>query len=530
MINQASPGVVAREIDLTYNISAEGGVAGAFVGAFQWGPVEEVIPVSGGTDGVLQRFFRPNDDTAIYWLSLRDFLYYNDNALVVRLVGDNAVNAVPSLETAILVKNEDHFETIDTTGVSFIAKYPGVLGNGIGVYAADDTDYDNWAYADEFEYEPGTDEFNVVVVDTTGTWSGTAGTVLERYELMQTDSDAKKPDGTSAYVKDVINQGSNYVWMGDLDEFTFTDGEFEVVLENGVDDNELTEHVTGWNLFDNPSETDITEMVSINGATADIDQITTIAENRGDCVGFFSPELTSVYNNKGNERTDILEYRTTTTNKSSSYLFMDDNWKKVYDEFNDVYRWIPLSATSAGLHAEVMNSPQPWFSPAGYARGRVRNIIKLAWNSKKADRDAMYKKGINSYISEPGEGVILFGDKTQLQRPSAFNRINVRNLFIVVKKPIIRAAKYNLFELNDTITRSLFVNRTSAFLQSVQSGRGVYDYRVKADEENNTPQVIDSNGFVGSVFMKPARSINFIELNFVSTGTDINFEEVENAI
>lgn len=530
MLNMSSPGVQSLEKDLSFTVIAEGGVSGAFVGAFNWGPVEEVIDVTGGTDGMLQRFFQPDADTAIYWLSVRDYLLYNDSARVVRMVGATAVNAVPALETPLLVKNSDHFDTLTTTGISFIAKYPGALGNGIEVHAADSTGFSGWTYEDEFDFAPGASEFNLVVVDSTGAWSGTAGTVLERYELMTTTVGSKKTDGTSAYIKDVINRSSKYVWLGDLAELIFTVGEFTATLQGGVDDNTLTTHVTGWNLFDNKATTDIWQMVAVNQADTDVDTLATITENRGDCVGFFSPPLAAVANNTGSEHTDCITYRTTTTNKNSSYLMMNDNWKMVYDEFNDNYRWIPMAASDAGLHAQVVRSPQPWQSHAGYTRGRVKNVVKLAWNSKETNRNAMYKVGINSFISEPGEGVILFGDKTQMQKPSAFSRINVRNLFIVMKKAISKAAKYQLFELNDPITRSLFRNRTSAFMQGVQSGRGVYDYRVKCDETNNDAQVVDANEFVASIFTKPARSINFVGLNFVAVASGVSFEEVENAV
>jgi hypothetical protein len=611
MINQASPGVNSREVDLSYVVRAEGGVAGAFVGAFQWGPVEEIIRVNGSTEGMLQRFFRPDNDTARYWLSVRDYLFYNDNALVVRLVGESATNAVAPGEAPTIVKNRGHFDDIDLSGRTFVAKYPGALGNSIGVYAADEFGFEGWEYADEFTYAPQAGEFNVVVVDTQGAWTGSAGTVLERYELMQNVANARKGDGTSADINEVINRSSRFVWLGDGDEIGFTyevdaatvvdggtgytvadtltvvggdgtaatltvatvdggvitgvtvasggdyvvfpanpvsvtggDGEgatfnltatglvSEVAYElaGGVDDNELTTHVTGWTLFNNPATSDVWQLVDVSAVPADIDAITTVVEGRQDCVGFFGPPLAAVLNNQGFEADDVIEFRAETTNKSSSYLMMNDNWKKVYDEFNDVYRWIPMSASDAGLHAQVVGSPQPWFSHAGYTRGRVKNVVQLAWNSRKPDRDSMYKKNVNSFISEPGEGVILFGDKTQQQRPSAFDRINVRNLFIVMRKAITTAAKYNLFELNDVITRSLFSNRSSAFLETVQSGRGVYDYRVKCDEENNTAEVIDNNGFVGSIFVKPARSINFIQLNFVAVATGVEFSEIEGAV
>jgi hypothetical protein len=531
----ASPGVSSREIDLSFTVKSEGGVSGGFVGLFQWGPVDIVTNVTDGTEGLARIFGKPNNDTATYWLSVRDYLVYNDSALVVRLVGGAARNSVPTGKTAVLVKNKDHYQTVIKTGIAFIGKYPGVLGNGIKIYIANSSGYAAWDYKDNFTYAPAsTNEFNVVIVDGDGTWSGAVGTVLESFELMTVDETGKKDDGTSSYVVNVINNASKYVWVGDAVEITSSlsaNGSSSFTLQGGVDANSsLTSHVAGWNLFDNPSTTDVWQLVMVNQSAADITSVNSITSTRGDCVGFLSPPIGNVVNNFDNESADIVSYRDGDANISSSLMFMDDNWKQVYDEFNDVYRWIPMSATSAGLHAQVVKSPQPWFSHAGYTRGKVKNIIKLAWNSKEANRNTLYRKNVNSYISEPGEGVVLFGDKTMQTRPSAFDRINVRNLFIVLRKAISKSAKYQVFDLNDTITRSMFTNRTSAFLQSVQSGRGIYDYSVKCDESNNTPEIIDSNGFIASIFVKPARSINFIQLNFVAVSTGLDFKEIENAV
>jgi phage tail sheath protein FI len=205
---------------------------------------------------------------------------------------------------------------------------------------------------------------------------------------------------------------------------------------------------------------------------------------------------------------------------------MDSNWKYMYDRYNDVYRWVPLNGDTAGLCVATDLDREAWYSPAGFTRGQIRNAVKLAWSPNKANRDNLYKIGVNPIINSPGNGIILFGDKTLLSQPSAFDRINVRRLFIVLEKAIATSAKYQLFEFNDSFTRNQFVNIVKPFLRNVQGGRGIHDFKVVCDESNNTGQVIDSNQFVADIFIKPTRSINFITLNFIATRTGVEFEEV----
>jgi phage tail sheath protein FI len=205
---------------------------------------------------------------------------------------------------------------------------------------------------------------------------------------------------------------------------------------------------------------------------------------------------------------------------------MDSNWKYQFDKYNNVYRWVPLNGDTAGLCVRTDFERDPWFSPAGFNRGIIRNVTRLAWNPDKTDRDELYKKGINPVVAFPGEGTILYGDKTLLSKPSAFDRINVRRLFIVLEKAIARAAKYSLFEFNDAFTRAQFISLVEPYLRDVQGRRGIFDFRVVCDETNNTPEVIDRNEFIGDIYIKPARSINFIQLNFVAVRTGVSFDEI----
>ena len=243
-------------------------------------------------------------------------------------------------------------------------------------------------------------------------------------------------------------------------------------------------------------------------------------------MAFVSPPLANTQDVVTGQATSIASYATNVLNTYSSYGVMDSGYKYMYDKYNDVYRWVPLNGDVAGLCAYTDQVRAPWWSPAGLTRGTIKNSIKLAFNPTKADRDTLYQAGVNPVVSFPGQGTILFGDKTLLNRPSAFDRINVRRLFIVMEQTISKAAQSSLFEFNDSFTRAQFVNLVTPFLRTVQSQRGIYAYKVVCDTTNNTPQVIDANQFVGSIYVQPARSVNFIQLNFIAVQTGVSFTEV----
>jgi hypothetical protein len=249
-----------------------------------------------------------------------------------------------------------------------------------------------------------------------------------------------------------------------------------------------------------------------------------IAENRKDCIVLCSPTLETVVNNSGDTATSLVSFRNLLRN--TSYAVMDSGYKYQYDKYNDVYRWIPLNGDVAGTIVRTDNTRDPWWSPAGFNRGQIKNVVKLAFNPGKGARDSLYKSDINPIVNFPGEGVILYGDKTLLGKPSAFDRINVRRLFIVLEKAISTSAKFTLFEFNDTFTRATFRNLVEPYLRDVKGRRGIYDFRVVCDESNNTPERIDRNEFWGDIYIKPARSINFIQLNFVAVRTGVQFDEI----
>jgi len=407
-----------------------------------------------------------------------------------------------------------------------------------------------WQYADQFGVEPGTsdyaqalggvnDEMHIIVVDEDAKFTGTANTVVEKYPFTSKASDAVNGDGSSNYYQTVINEQSNYIWWmshpnggtnwgntASGTTFTNLNNPTYASMTAGADGTiGSSELITAYNNFANPDSVDVSLIVSGPGnATLATHLISNIAEVRKDCMVFLSPEKSDVVNNADSETSSIIAYRDSLT--SSSYAFMDSGYKYQFDKYNNLYRYVPLNGDVAGLCARTDLERDPWFSPGGLNRGIIKNVIKLAWNPTKANRDDMYVKGINPVVSFQGEGTILFGDKTMLSKPSVFDRINVRRLFIVLEKAVSRAARSSLFEFNDQFTRAQFVALIEPFLRDVQGRRGITDFRVVCDETNNTSAVIDRNEFVGDIYIKPARSINFIQLNFVAVRTGVSFEEI----
>ncbi len=438
----------------------------------------------------------------------------------------------------------------------FAARYPGTLGNSLLVSIADSASYATWLYKANFDGAPGTstyasgvggsnDELHVVVVDEDGLWTGAPGTVLEKFAFVSKASDAKRSDGTNNYYKDVINSRSDYIYWMDhtasgtnwgttaaAKTFVTVGSAVTRSLSGGVDDLTATDGqlMTAWALFADDAQYDISLMplgnVSTTVANSVIAMVDPSANGRGDCVVFASANSAGQpIIGSGSVATDaIIAYRNALTN--SSYAVCDSGFKYQYDRYNDVYRYIPLNGDTAGACARTDYTADPWFSPGGFTRGQIKNVVKLAHNPTKTDRDALYKAGVNPIVTFPGEGTVLFGDKTLLNKPSAFDRINVRRLFIVMEKSIATAAKFQLFEFNDGFTRAQFKNLIEPFLRDIQGRRGIVDFRVKCDESNNTGQVIDANQFVADIYVKPNRSINFITLNFIAARSSVSFVEL----
>ena len=412
-----------------------------------------------------------------------------------------------------------------------------------------------WQYYDLVSAAPGTspyvsdrggsgDELHVVVVDEDGDISGKAGEVLEVYDSVSKASDAKTPQGDTNYYPDVIyNKSTNIYWMdhhssgsnwGDAalnKTFTSVTAVKNDSLRGGADGSAGTaaQKKTAYEKFEDAETVDVNLIIAGTCDATHIDNLITIAENRKDCVVFASPERSDVVN--------VTSGVTQTSNvigffngiRSSSFVVFDSGYKYTYDKFNDVFRFVPLNGDTAGLAARTDLVADSWFSPAGFNRGVVRGAVKLAYNPTKVQRDELYRARVNPVVTFPGQGTILFGDKTGLSAPSAFDRINVRRLFITLEKAVSTASKFQLFEFNDEFTRAQFRNIVEPFLRDVQGRRGITDFLVVCDETNNTAAVIDRNEFKADIFVKPARSINFIQLTFVATRTGVAFEEVVGA-
>jgi len=553
MAFQLSPGVNVSEIDLTTIVPSVATSIGAFAGPFAWGPASEVITISDEVR-LADRFGKPDSVNYEYWFSAANFLAYTNNLKIVRAVNVGSTrNAIAdSSATAILIKNEDHWENSFSGGQAsvgeFAARYPGEIGNSLKVSMVDANTYNNWSFSTSFNSAPGTstfvsnkggshDELHIIVVDEDGKFTGTRNTVLEIFPFASKAADAKDDSGSSTFYKNVLAEKSKYIqWMDHPSTGTNWGGNSTIAFANltsnvtvslvkGADGTIAAANViTAYDFFDDADSVDISLVVAGPADTAVAADLISMAGTRKDCMVFLSPERADCVNNAGNEVTDSVAFRNTLT--SSSYAVIDNNWKYQYDKYNDVYRWVPMNGDVAGLCARTDQERDPWFSPGGLNRGIIKNIIKLAYNPTKTNRDDLYVKGINPIVSFQGEGTVLFGDKTMQSKPSAFDRINVRRLFIVLEKAIARAARFSLFEFNDQFTRAQFVSMVEPFLRDVQGRRGITDFRVVCDETNNTGEVIDRNEFVGDIYIKPARSINFIQLNFVAVRTGVSFDEV----
>lgn len=409
-------------------------------------------------------------------------------------------------------------------------------------------------YVQDYGNTAANDELHVVVVDENGDFSSAPGTILEVYAGLSRATNAKGIDNTDNYYKTVLNDKSQYIyWANDRSNAASANAQMVASSTNyaplsinftlGADgssesDATLAVVAAGYDKFINSEDVDISIVMQgkpLGGSTSSggrtvtgyllgnyiIDNIVTI---RKDCVAVISPEKSTVVNNIGNEALSLVSWRNVL--HDSSYAIMDSGYKYQYDRYNDMYRWIPLNGDIAGLCARTDQTNDAWWSPAGFNRGQIKNLVRLAFNPGKAERDTLYKNGINPVVTFPGQGTVLYGDKTIQSKPSAFDRINVRRLFIVLEKAIAVSSKFQLFEFNDEFTRRQFVNIVTPYLREVQGRRGITAFKVVCDESNNTAQVIDSNEFVGDIYIKPARSINFIQLNFVAVPSGVQFSEI----
>ena len=565
MASLVSPGVQVKEIDLTNVVPAVSTSIGGYAGSFSWGPVEEVRTVSSEKDLAETFGLPPKTDVSVSqsFLTAASFLKYSSSLKVVRAGAASGYKNATSGSggtSGVQINNFAAYEAsfnADSGSVGYMgAKYPGTLGNGLIVSICPAAAaFAAWTYAGSFTAAPGssdyavskgssTDEMHIAVVDGSGIWSGVAGTVLETFAFVSQASDAVKEDGTSNFYKTVLNTQSQYVYQlaHELAEMgltataagaAFTTGSVVLTytLAGGTDVAVTSAHiVTALDYLADSETVDVNLLFAIpdnTGETLIAAKLSAVAVARKDALAFLSPPIVA---STGSTPTASVKTWVTlsqaTASGSTSYVVYNNTALKVYDKYADDYRYIGAGGHIAGLCAQTDAVADAWFSPAGFNRGQLLGVTKLAYNANNADRDTLYKANINPIVSFPGQGTVLFGDKTGLVKPSAFDRINVRRLFIVLQKAISTAAKFQLFEFNDEFTRAQFKNIVEPFLRDVQGRRGIVDFAVICDSSNNTSQVVDSNEFVAEIYVKPSRSINYITLSFIATRSSVQFSEL----
>jgi len=438
--------------------------------------------------------------------------------------------------SAYKISNEEEFESVYPPASTAVlpgllfARYPGEVGNSLAAYVIDAASWTNTpdSIKGQFDAAPEGDEVHVFVYDANGEITGVAGQELEKWAFLQTTAGARKDDGSNNNYQDVVNENSNYIYIarstiGSATAYTFSGG-IDVATPGVAVPSDIQ---AGLEVLSDPELVDVNLLFAQVDATGNTiaNTLMTIASTRKDAVAFVSPPISASTGNS--KQADVIAaFGGLPRGKEGSYGVFDSTALYVYNKYADNYVWIPASGHMAGLCAKTDDLAEPWFSPAGYNRGSLLGVTKLAFNPKQGERDELYKAGVNPIVSFPGQGILLFGDKTAQAKPSAFDRINVRRLFIVLEKAIATAAKYQLFELNDEFTRAMFRNMTEPFLRDVKGRRGITDFLVVCDETNNTGEVIDTNRFVADIYIKPARSINFITLNFIATRTGVDFSEI----
>ena len=609
MTFSVSPSVTVKEVDATAIVPAVADAPGAIAGVFRWGPVLERVLVS-SEEELWQRFGKPTANNAETFFAAADFLAYSNALYVVRANnGANTANStnftakypgsignavgvsfVDANSYSLAISNEatgnvaigaSSFVVV-SEGVEFLSEgagSPGVdyllaqndifrVGNNdvgfqdlivnsisvavselteanttIDVYtytigfknrytlAADqfeDLDLERvWGFSNVVEIAPTAGHVHTVVYDNTGEITGTVRSVLEIYNNVSLTPGSTYDDGTNNYIKEVLENQSSYVAIKDAPNLANYGYEALVGGTDGASESTvaLGALAGAWDKYKEASEIDVSFLIVGKAINASLPNyiVANIAEYRKDCVALISPSSSTVVGiaNPNVQLDNVLAFRNQI--QPSSYWVMDTGYKYRYDRYNDTYRWTPLNGDVAGLMARI----DPWESPAGYKRGGIKNAVKLAFNPNKAQRDVLYGKDINPVITQSGQGNLLFGDKTGLAQPqSAFSRINVRRLFITVEKAIATVSQSFLFDFNDEFTQAQFVNMVEPFLRDIQGKRGIIDFRVVCDETINTPDVIDRNMFRANIFIKPARTINYIELTFVATRTGVEFEEL----
>ena len=578
-----SPGVEVKEIDKTASLGAVALGGGAIAGHFRWGPANEIVVVNSEAE-LIKTFGKPDSLGEVNWLTAASYLAYVSGLQVVRSVGSGATNSVsPGAVSSAFLNYTDYNDATYAPGDNLesfaIARYPGEYGDNITVHICDQTNFATWGYKGAFSAAPGksanatgtldNDCIHVIVIDSEGGITGVPGTVLEKFSSVSIKTAAKNDFGASNYIKDRIKDEGQWVYFGGSfnigESDTNTTDDTAIISDSwvtesatlmssgaitpftgdgvsfklqggssGTSPEATAARATAYDVFAEADTTDVGFFIGGDSSASNHAnvKINSITSSRKDSFGFISPPSTASSVNllsssvKLSDKADALVTWSATHGVATSFIVVDSGYKKMYNKYTDKYVAVPLNGDIAGISALTRINQDAWWSPAGTVRGQIRNLAGLYFNPGQLERDKLYPVGINPVISMPGQGTLLYGDKTSQLGTGAFTRINVRGLFIVLEKTIGNFAKSLLFEFNDDFTRSTFKSLVTSYLDSVQGKRGITDFRVICDETNNTGDVIDANEFVGDIFIKPTRSINFIRLNFVAVRTAVSFSEV----
>lgn len=523
------PGALGNDIDISYVTTSTSGNTSSFSA-----PVFNITPsdIKGADGTTFDDVSSVNSNTMVFGTSTLFAVTTQDtidveSGDILRLSTSNA-----GFQDLVVSTVSSTFEVVSNTSIYthkivFSNKYTLSETN-----ANEITFSRRWKYSSLVSNAPAAGYMHVIVTDRVGNIAGVPGQVLEKYENVSLSSSAKQPDGTNVYYKNVLENQSKYILGGDFTINSSTSVREYMSLAGGSDGNNEANESTfskiaqGYDLFKEANDVDVSFVLQGKATTSNLANyiISNVVDYRRDCIAFISPRKEDVVGvtSSQTQMDNVLSFRNSLTN--SSYWVIDSGYKYRYDKYNDVYRWVPLNGDIAGLTSRV----ESWESPAGYRKGQIKNVVKLAFNPTKPQRDILYGRDVNPVITQVGQGTLLFGDKTGLgtETGSAFTRINVRRLFITVEKAIATISAQFLFEFNDEFTQNQFKNIVDPFLRDIQGRRGIIDFRVVSDSTINTPDIIDRNIFRSNIFIKPARSINFIELTFVATRTGVEFEEI----
>jgi hypothetical protein len=548
MAEMLSPGVYTTEIDASTIVPTVSNSVGVFAGNFVKGPAG-VFSLVTNTDELVDLYGEPTNTNYNDFYQAYNFLQYGNKLLLSRAIDDtSALNAgayaadtegavITDYDTAEnLVRNNDDLESGTFTFAAandkalFMAQNPGTWGNDISVAIATSTDFNSGNDAfegigldDLFEYSPDTNEYGIIVK--------VGDNIVETFTV-SLDETAKDYQNNNMYIENVINRQSNYIYV-------VIDGANENGLASAIDASAITlvggadstpvagDLTDAYEIFENKEELDIDIIIGNEldfGASAIV-----LAEKREDCIAFIgaSDAITGgiVGEKASAATTNLVDSRATEYNTNSMFAVLAGNYKYQYDRYSDKYRWVNIAGDIAGLRAATNTNRASWWASAGLERGQIKNVTKLAFNPTQAQRDVLYKAGINPIVSFPGQGTVMWGQKTLLSKPSSFDRVNVRGLFNTLERALSKMAKYQVMEFNDTFTRNRITSMIKPFLSGVQAGRGIQDFLVVCDTSNNTPDVISRNQLIVDVYVKPTYVAEFIHLKFTNAGTN-SFAEV----